>query len=300
MLKDLSQLTTELVNEKSLEVDLMDSLSIVKLMNEEDHKVAVAVNKKLPEIAKAADLIVRQMKKNGRLIYAGAGTSGRLGVLDASECPPTFGTPKEQVTFIMAGGNKAFLEAVEDAEDKNDAGKDDLVELKLTENDVVVAISASGRTPYCIGALEYAKEIGTPSISLSCNLNALMSEKADVAIEVEVGPEVLTGSTRLKAGTAQKMVLNMLSTASMIRLGKAYQNLMVDMKPTNKKLEERAKRIVITATGVTKEEAELALKETEWHVKTAIVYILTDSSADKAKLMLEQADGFVRKAIQTY
>jgi N-acetylmuramic acid 6-phosphate etherase len=299
-LKDLAKLTTEQINPRTLNIDLMDSESIVTIMNEEDQTVALAVKKEIPNIARAVDLIVQQLGNQGRLIYIGAGTSGRLGVLDASECPPTFGTSPDLVTFLMAGGNEAFLQAVEGAEDDAVAGKYDLKNMHLSKQDVVVAISASGRTPYCIGGLKYAREIGTPTISLSCNQEAEMSKYADVAIEVVVGPEVLVGSTRLKAGTAQKMVLNMLSTASMIRMGKAYQNLMVDMQPTNFKLQIRAKRMVVLATGITEGEAEKALIEAEWHVKTAIVMIMTGTSASTAKQLLEEANGFTRRAIEIY
>lgn len=300
MLEELDQLTTEKINEQSLDVDLMESQSIIELMNSEDQKVAAAVKKGLPEIAKAIDLIVKQMKSNGRLIYVGAGTSGRLGILDAAECPPTFGISPDKVTFAIAGGKEAFLEAVEEAEDNSNVGKKDLQGLNLTKNDCVVAISASGRTPYCIGALQYAKKVNASTIALSCNQRALMSKEADVAIEIDVGPEILVGSTRLKAGTAQKMVLNMLSTATMIRLGKAFQNLMVDMRPTNLKLKDRAKRMVMLATGASIEKAELALEQTDWHVKTAIVHILTGLSAKESKQVLDQADGFVRHAIADY
>jgi N-acetylmuramic acid 6-phosphate etherase len=297
MSANLSRLTTEQINTNTLEIDTLDSLSIIRLMNEEDAKVAGAVEQALPQIAKAIDLTVAQLKRNGRLIYVGAGTSGRLGVLDASECPPTFGTPPHLVTFTMAGGERAFLKAVEGAEDHPDLGKEDLIKAELKPEDIVVAISASGRTPYCIGALQYANEVGAATVSISCNQSAEMSRYAQVAIEVEVGPEVLVGSTRLKAGTAQKMILNMISTASMIRLGKAYQNLMVDMQATNIKLQNRAIRMVVTATGVSAQEAETVLKRCNYHVKTAIVMIKTGTTVEKAQELLSESEGFVRKAI---
>lgn len=298
MNEQLKALITEQVNPRTLEIDTMDSESIVRLMNDEEAAVASAVREALPDIAKAVDLIVEQLKKGGRLIYLGAGTSGRLGMLDASECPPTFGVSPEMVRFVLAGGPEAFLKGIEGAEDNEEAAKLDLAALNPSENDCLVAISASGRTPYCISALKQAKQLGVPCITIACNKPSEMSRYADVAIEVVCGPEVLVGSTRLKAGTAQKMILNMLSTASMIRIGKAYQNLMVDMSPINTKLRERAKRMVITATGVSPEEAEAALKETGWQVKTAIVLVLTGASAEKAKQLLEEADGFVRKAVE--
>jgi N-acetylmuramic acid 6-phosphate etherase len=295
--RTLRTLTTEQINPHTLHIDTMDSESIVRLMNEEEAVVIQAVKEAIPDIAKAVDLIVQQFKKGGRLIYLGAGTSGRLGMLDASECPPTFGVPPEKVQFVLAGGSEAFLKGIEDAEDDEGAAKRDLTALNPDENDCLVAISASGRTPYCVSALQIAQELNVPTVTISCNKPAEMSRYADVPIEVVCGPEVLVGSTRLKAGTAQKMVLNMLSTASMIRLGKAYRNLMVDMVPINSKLRERAKRMVMEATEVSYATAEKALLEANWNVKAAIVMVLADVPAAKAEQLLEEASGFVRKAV---
>lgn len=297
MEEKLRTLTTEQINPRTLEIDVMDSEAIVRLMNAEEAVVADAVKEAIPDIAKAVDLIVTQFKKGGRLIYLGAGTSGRLGMLDASECPPTFGVSSDMVKFVLAGGPEAFLKGIEGAEDNEEAAIQDFHALNPDENDCLVAISASGRTPYCISALKEANRLGVPAVTISCNKPAEMSRYADIAIEVVCGPEVLVGSTRLKAGTAQKMILNMLSTASMIRIGKAYQNLMVDMSPINTKLRERAKHMVMEATGAAYEEAESALKETDWQVKTAIVLVLTGVSAEKAERLLAESDGFVRKAV---
>lgn len=294
----LGSLTTEQINPRSLNIDTMDSESIVRLMNEEDATVAAVVREALPQIAKAVDLIVKQFNRGGRLIYLGAGTSGRLGMLDASECPPTFGVSSDHVKFVLAGGAEAFLKGIEGAEDNEEAAREDILALNPTKEDCLVAISASGRTPYCISALNQAKQLGIPCITISCNKPAEMSRYADVPVEVVCGPEVLVGSTRLKAGTAQKMILNMISTASMVRIGKAYQNLMVDMSPINTKLKERAKRMVMTATGVTYAQAEEALTETDWQVKTAIVVILTGVNAAKAESLLKESDGFVRRAVE--
>ncbi|MFS8513650.1 MAG: N-acetylmuramic acid 6-phosphate etherase, partial [Planifilum fulgidum] len=274
-MEQLEHLTTERENEKSVGLDEMSPLEIVTLMNEEDRTVAEAVSKALPAIAEAVEVIVASFKAGGRLIYAGAGTSGRLGVLDASELPPTFGLDPSRAIALMAGGREAVFQAKEGAEDDAEAGRRDLQGIRLEARDAVVGISASGRTPYVVGALRYAKEIGAKAISLSCNRGSRMSSVADVAIEVVTGPEVLTGSTRLKAGTAQKMVLNMLSTAAMVRLGKTYKNLMVDVKPTNEKLVDRARRILMKATGVSYEEADRALKAADLQVKVALVMIQT-------------------------
>ncbi len=297
-MEPLDHLTTERENDKSAELDEMSALEIVTLMNEEDRTVAEAVRKALPAIAEAVEAIVASFKAGGRLIYAGAGTSGRLGVLDASELPPTFGLDPSRAVALLAGGRDAVFQAKEGAEDDAEAGRRDLQGIRLESRDAVVGISASGRTPYVIGALEYAKEIGAKTISLSCNRPARMSSIADVAIEVETGPEVLTGSTRLKAGTAQKMVLNMLSTAAMVRLGKTYKNLMVDVKPTNEKLVDRARRILMKATGVSYEEADRALKAADLQVKVALVMIQTGSTAEEARARLEAAGGFVRAAVK--
>lgn len=294
---NLSKLTTEQVNEKTKNIDQLSTIETITLMNKEDYKVIAAVEAVLPEVAAAIDVIYEAFKNNGRLLYIGAGTSGRLGVLDAAECPPTFYTPPEMVQGIIAGGESAMFVAVEGAEDNAEAGKHDLQTRGITEHDVVVGIAASGRTPYVTGALTYAKEIGAATIALSCNSNATISKYADHAIEVVVGPEVLTGSTRLKAATAQKMILNMFTTVSMIKMGKAYENLMVDLNPSNEKLVERARNMLMAITGRKYEEAAAALNETNLKVKPAIVMLGADVSYEAAMEAIAQSDGFVRKAI---
>ncbi|MCR2821242.1 N-acetylmuramic acid 6-phosphate etherase [Lederbergia panacisoli] len=297
MQKNLSNLTTEQMNESTMNIDQMSSLEIIKLMNTEDKIVAEAVNRELPHIAAVIDAIHHSFKNCGRLFYIGAGTSGRLGILDASECPPTFCTSPEMVQGIIAGGDTAIKTAVEGAEDSKDCGANDLREKGLCAVDIVVGIAASGRTPYVVGALEYARSIGAVTASLSCNKNAEISKYADHRIEVIVGPEVLTGSTRLKAATAQKMVLNMLSTASLIKMGKVYNNLMVDLHASNQKLMERARNMVITITGVSPEEAEKFLKITNQKVKPAILMILGEVPFNEATQLLQETDGLLREAI---
>lgn len=249
----LEKLVTESRNPKTMNIDLMPIHEILKVMNEEDQTVPLAVEKVIPEIEKAVKFAIDSFQKGGRLIYIGAGTSGRLGILDASECPPTFGVEPGMVQGIIAGGLEAISKAIEGAEDNETLGGDDLKRIGLTENDTVVGIAASGRTPYVIGALNYAKQIGAKTVAISNNKNSQIGKLVDVAIEVETGPEVITGSTRLKAGTAQKLVLNMISTTSMIGIGKVYENLMVDVQPTNEKLVNRAQRIIMDATGCDRE-----------------------------------------------
>ena len=292
---DLNKLTTEKRNERSMNLDTLSTEQVIRLMNEEDAVVPKAIEQIVPTIAKAVDAITARFKKNGRLIYIGAGTSGRLGVLDAVECVPTFGVPPEKVVGVIAGGDRAMYRAVEGAEDSPTLGQQDLVALSLTKEDVVVGIAASGRTPYVIGALTYAKEVGAETIALSCNQDAEISTFANIAIEVIVGAEVLTGSTRLKAGTAQKLVLNMLSTASMIGIGKVYNNLMVDVQPTNEKLRVRAVRIIQQATECTEEQAQEAFEQSGEQVKIAIVMILFDQTKEQAEETLVQNQGFIRK-----
>ena len=293
----LDKLTTEKRNERTMNLDSMSVEMMASVMNEEDQKVAKAVEKELPFIEEAIHTITESLKNGGRLIYMGAGTSGRLGVSDAAECVPTFNVNPTLVVGLIAGGEKAMMKAVEGTEDSTELGKMDLKEIKLTEKDTVVGIAASGRTPYVIGGLEYANEIKASTISLSCNKGAEISTYAQIAIEVETGPEVLTGSTRLKAGTAQKLVLNMLSTLSMVGIGKTYQNLMVDVQPTNEKLVERSKRIIMEATGSTYEEAENMFEEAGESVKVAIVMILTGSSKEEANQKIQGGNGFIGKAI---
>ncbi|MED4162413.1 N-acetylmuramic acid 6-phosphate etherase, partial [Halalkalibacterium halodurans] len=280
----LDKLTTELRNEKTMNLDEMNTIEILTAMNEEDHRVPQQIAQALPAIAPLVEETIKAMKQGGRLIYVGAGTSGRLGVLDAAECPPTFGVAPDRVIGLIAGGEKAFIEAKEGAEDDEGLGEADLKKIQLTVRDVVVGIAASGRTPYVIGALKYANQVGAVTGSLACNRGAAISRIATYPIEVETGSEVLTGSTRLKAGTAQKLVLNMISTTVMIGLGKAYKNLMVDLKPTNEKLRERSKRIIMEATDVEAAVAEKHLREAGGVVKVAIITILTGCSVDQAQM----------------
>lgn len=282
---------TEQQNPRSMNIDRRTTLEIVEIINGEDATVAPAVGKVLPVIAQAVDVIVARFRQGGRLIYVGAGTSGRLGVLDAVECVPTFSAPPEMVQGLIAGGTGALIQAVEGAEDDSDAGRRDLMGLGLTARDTVVGIAASGNTPYVVGALAYANDIGAATIGVTCNSPAAVLETAHIAIPVLVGPEVITGSTRLKAGTAQKMVLNMLSTASMIRLGKVYGNLMVDVMVTNRKLADRARRIVCQVTDIAYEEADRLLSETGNEVKPAIVMALLGVDAAEARAMLANAEG---------
>ncbi|MDQ0256642.1 N-acetylmuramic acid 6-phosphate etherase [Evansella vedderi] len=295
---NLSTLITEQRNEATKHIDQMSTGEILSVMNKEDQTVAIAVKRALPQIERSVDIIFETLKNNGRLFYVGAGTSGRLGVLDASECPPTFRTPPEMVQALIAGGEKAIFTAVEGAEDDPVKGATDLKKAGFKQEDVVVGIAASGRTPYVIGALKYARTLGAKTIGLSCNKESELSQVSHEAIEVVVGPEVLTGSTRLKAATAHKMVLNMLTTATMIKFGKVYENLMVDVNASNYKLKERAKRIVTTVTGVTAEEAEKVLYTANHDVKYAIVMIKAGVSLREAKKLLEKHDGFVRQAIE--
>lgn len=295
----LEKLVTESRNPKTMNIDLMPIHEILKVMNEEDQTVPLAVEKVIPEIEKAVKFAIDSFQKGGRLIYIGAGTSGRLGILDASECPPTFGVEPGMVQGIIAGGLEAISKAIEGAEDNETLGGDDLKRIGLTENDTVVGIAASGRTPYVIGALNYAKQIGAKTVAISNNKNSRIGKLVDVAIEVETGPEVITGSTRLKAGTAQKLVLNMISTASMIGIGKVYENLMVDVQPTNEKLVNRAQRIIMEATGCDREIASKTLELANKNVKAAIIMILLNCSYEEAIEKLEEADGFVRKVTLT-
>jgi len=297
MEEKISHLTTETRNPKSSELDTLSSLEIIQIMNEEDHKVAQAINQQLPNISKAVDIIVNQLNEGGRVIYFGAGTSGRLGVLDASECPPTFSSTDEFIG-IIAGGDKALRVPIEGAEDSLTLCVEDLKKLNLTNKDVAIGLAASGRTPYCIGGLEYAKTLGCHTVSVTCNPNSKMSQIAEIGIDIEVGPEVLTGSTRLKSGSAQKMVLNMLSTASMVRYGKVYGNLMVDVSPTNEKLVKRAVKIVMDATGCDDVLAEKKLQEAHLKPKCAIVMIKKDCSYEDALILLKNAKNFVREAIK--
>jgi N-acetylmuramic acid 6-phosphate etherase len=297
---NLEKLLTEARNPDTLDIDRLSSLGIVEHINNEDRKVAIAIEHILPDIALAIDWIVAAIESGGRLFYIGAGTSGRLGILDASECPPTFGTDPELVQGLIAGGSQAVFRAVEGAEDSLALAGEDLQAKELTKNDIVVGIAASGRTPYVIGGLRYAKSIGCRTISLACSPDSEIGTNADLSLTVSVGPEVIMGSTRMKAGTAQKLVLNMLTTGTMIRLGKVYSNLMVDVQASNQKLVERAKRIVCLATGVSREQAEMALASAGGSAKIAITMLLLNITADEASHLLEQAKGFVSGALALY
>ncbi|GAA0323718.1 N-acetylmuramic acid 6-phosphate etherase [Bacillus carboniphilus] len=295
---NISKLTTELRNERTMNIDNMSTIDMLRVINEEDQKVALAVNKVLPQVKETVEAVVESLSKGGRLFYVGAGTSGRIGILDAVECPPTYSTPPELVQAVMAGGSGAMEKAAEGAEDQEEQGAKDLEARGLTELDVVIGIAASGRTPFVAGALKYARKLGAKAVSLTSNENSIISQFADIKIEVATGPEVVTGSTRMKAATAHKMILNMISTTSMIKVGKVYENLMVDLHVSNKKLEQRAKNIVSTITGVSVEEAGEALAKTNFEVKPAIVVVKTGVSFEKAKELIEEANGFVRKAIE--
>ncbi|MFI4849287.1 N-acetylmuramic acid 6-phosphate etherase [Gimesia chilikensis] len=293
----LEHLTTEQRNPASDKIDAMSSLEIVQLMNAEDAGVAAAVAKESETIAAAVDLIAEAFRRGGRLVYIGAGTSGRLGVLDASECPPTFNSPPEQVVGLIAGGRTALTNAVEGAEDHPEFAIADLQELGLSQDDVLVGIATSGRTPYVIAALQYAREQGAAAIAFTCNQENQLADVADLTICPVVGPEVVTGSTRLKAGTATKMVLNMLTTGAMVRIGKTYGNLMVDLRATNKKLIDRSIRILIAFTDLPRDEAETVLEACHGELKTAIVSVKRNVSPERAEELLKQAGGHLRRVL---
>ncbi|WP_312122071.1 N-acetylmuramic acid 6-phosphate etherase [Pantoea vagans] len=295
---DLSQMITEGRNPASQNIDELSTEAMLRVINDEDKKVALAVEAIVPQIAAAVDAICAAFKAGGRLIYCGAGTSGRLGILDASECPPTFGTPREQVIGLIAGGHTAILQAVENAEDNREQGAQDLKDIHFSRHDVLVGIAASGRTPYVLGALAYANELGATTVSLTCNPGSAMSQVAAIALTPVVGPEVVTGSSRMKAGTAQKLALNMLTTGSMIRSGEVYGNLMVDVEATNQKLVQRQVNIVMQATDCNDATASAALTACGGHCKTAILMVLADLAADEAKALLSQHQGFIRQALK--
>ena len=297
MNQDLGQLNTEAIDSRFSKIDTLSTLDLLKLFNDSDKSVAEEVAKVLPRVAEAITEITRRMESGGRLIYVGAGTSGRLGVLDASECIPTFSLQDGLVIGLIAGGDTALRTGIEGAEDVLEGAIEDLKKLSFSKKDSLVGIAASGRTPYVVGALQYAKEVGAGSIALSCNLNSELSKYADIAIEVDTGAEILAGSTRLKAGTAQKLVLNMISTVSMINLGKTYGNLMVDLQVSNVKLRDRAIRIIQAATSCDVKRAQEALQESKDQVKVAIVMILLDSSAEKALELLKASGSRVRAAL---
>jgi N-acetylmuramic acid 6-phosphate etherase len=294
----IEKLVSESRNQATMNIDEMSTLEMARVMNEEDQKVALAVQACLPQIAEAVDLITASLQNGGRLFYIGAGTSGRLGVLDASECPPTFGVSPELVQGIIAGGHPALVKSSESTEDSKEEGRKDCIEYGVKAGDVLVALAASGRTPYAIAGLEYAKEVGARAIAVTCNPDSEMARVAELTIAPVVGPEVISGSTRLKSGTAQKLVLNMLSTLTMVKLGKTYGNLMVDVQPTNAKLVERAKRIIMQAAEVSYEQAAAALEASGGQVKVATVICLTGATPEQAKAALEQGGGFVKRAVR--
>lgn len=297
MTLDLNAMTTETRNQATMNLDGMTPLEIVTAMNREDAKVPQIIEPLLPKIAHAVEWAVCALENGGRMFYMGAGTSGRLGVVDAVECPPTFGVSPDLIVGLIAGGDRAFVKAVEGAEDSRTMGELDLQCRQLNCKDLVVGIAASGRTPYVLGGLDFARQNGCRTIAICCNADSEVAKAADLAIEAVVGPEVLTGSTRLKAGTAQKLILNMISTAAMVGIGKAYQNLMVDVMQSNEKLQVRAEKIVMEATGVDRETAETAIAQADNSVKTAITMILIGCDAKTARARLKQAGGHVREAI---
>lgn len=291
-------LITEDINPASVDIDLKPTQDILRIINEEDKKIALAVEKEIPNITKAVDLIVERLRRGGRLFYIGAGTSGRIGVLDAVECPPTFGTDPELVQGVIAGGYRACYKSVEAAEDEPTKGADDLWKKGIAERDVLVAVAASGRTPYVLGALDFARNLKIKTIAVTCNPGSEMARRADVAISVVVGPEVITGSTRMKAGTAQKMVLNMLSTATMIKLGNVYSNLMINVQMRNQKLVERGKRILMSALNISSEKADRVLKAAGYDLKAAVVMYEAGVAKDQAQKLLRQTNYSVREALE--
>lgn len=301
LFKEISNLATEQRNQRSSDIDLMSTMEILQLINSEDAMIADAIKEELPQIAQAVDIITRQFKIGGRLLYVGAGTSGRLGIVDASECPPTFGTEPGMVQGIIAGGEKAIFKAQEGAEDSPEHGAQALIDVQVHKNDVICGIAASGRTPFVRGALDKAMSMGCHTILVTTNSREQLHElgvNAEIVIAPYVGPEVIAGSTRMKSGTAQKMVLNMLTTASMIRLGKSYGNIMVDLQLTNAKLRERAKRIIMEIADVDYDTASDTLDNAQGHVKTALVMLLADVDARTAQVKLQEADGFIKTALQ--
>ena len=297
LLQQLNQLITEQRNPNSMQLDSLSAQELVALINREDQQVALAVEKCLPQIASAVEKIVAAFERGGRLVYVGAGTSGRLGVLDASECPPTYGVKPEMVVGLIAGGDHALRHPIEGAEDNVQQGQADLKEIDFSARDVLVGIAASGRTPYVLGALNYAKQLGATTVSIASNPNSKMAEVADIAIETVVGPEVLTGSSRMKSGTAQKLVLNMLTTASMVLIGKCYQNLMVDVQASNEKLKARALKIVMEATECGNEAAANVLAKANGQVKLAILMQLSGLDALEAQSLLDKSNGKLRQAL---
>ncbi len=306
LFEQLKDLTTEQRNAASMKIDAETILGALRIINNEDKKVALAVESQIQTIAQATELVVKTFKMGGRLIYVGAGTSGRLGVLDAVECPPTYGTDPQMVQGIIAGGEQAMFRAQEGAEDKESAGGAEVEAKNVGPTDVVCGVAASLRTPFVVGAVKRAKKLGARTLYITTNPRSRLelqeykdlADSIDVAICPEVGPEVIMGSTRMKSGTAQKLVMNMITTTAMIRMGKVYENMMIDLQMTNQKLRERAKRIVMTITGASYEEAEISLQNADWHVKTALVMLRAGVTKEEAQRRLQQADGFVRPAIE--
>lgn len=296
----IDSLMTETRNQSTLNIDSISTEDILHLINNEDKSVPYAVENVIPQIAKVVDIVVEAFKHGGRLIYMGAGTSGRIGILDASECPPTYGTPPELVQALIAGGHKAILKAVEGAEDNIELGVEDLKSIEFCNKDVLVGIAASGRTPYVLGAVEYAKNLGANTVGVDNNPDTELSKIVDISISAIVGPEAVTGSTRMKAGTSQKLILNMISTAAMIKYGKVYKNLMVDVQPTNNKLKSRCKSIVMQATGVSEEDAVKYLLQTDYNCKLSIFMILSSLNKKEAEEILNKNDGYIRKALDYY
>ena len=295
---ELQKIATEQRNPNTMHIDTLSTLDMIRLINQEDHRVAEAVAQVTDKIAEAVDVIADRLAKGGRLIYCGAGTSGRLGILDAVECPPTYSTDPEMVQALMAGGYPAIFKAVEGAEDSKELGVQDMKNINFGAGDVLVGIAASGRTPYVLGCMEYAKELGAPTVSVTCCPGSVLDNFADIGIAPCPGPEVITGSTRMKSGTAQKMVLNMLSTGAMIKLGKVYGNLMVDVKPSNEKLIRRCVTIVVNATGCDDATATAALEACGYRPKTAIIMVLCGVGAEEAVALLDKADGRVAKVLE--
>jgi N-acetylmuramic acid 6-phosphate etherase len=299
-LENLENLVTEQQNVKTTQIDRQSTDEILRIINDEDQTVPLHIQKEIPSIAAVVDQIVKSFELGGRLYYVGAGTSGRIGILDASECPPTFGTPPEMVKAIIAGGETAIFKTVEGAEDSEELGAADMKNHGVRLHDVVIGITASGRAPYVIGALKQAKELGAKTVSFTCTKDATLNTVADYKINIEVGPEVITGSTRMKAGTTQKLVLNMITTTSMVKLGKVFTNLMVDVQPLNKKLVDRAKRIIQKVTDCSFEEAGMLFDQSEGNPKIAIIMFTCQVDRDKAAQLLKDANGFVYKAIKAY
>lgn len=295
---ELQKIATEQRNPNTMNIDTLSTLDMVKLINQEDHRVADAVGEVTDKIAQAVDVIAEKLAAGGRLIYCGAGTSGRLGILDAVECPPTYSTDPETVQALMAGGYGAIFKAVEGAEDSKELGVEDMKNIHFSQKDVLVGIAASGRTPYVMGCMEYAKQLGAPTVAVTCCPGSELDQFADIGIAPAPGPEVVTGSTRMKSGTAQKMVLNMLSTGAMIKLGKVYSNLMVDVKPSNEKLIRRCVTIVCSAAECTEAEATKALEECDYRPKVAIVMVLRGVDAETACAMLQKAEGRIAKVLE--